>query len=147
MANAKTGRSVGQPTKYKPEYCAKLIEHMASGLGYLSFAGVIRVHQSIMYDWEKEHGEWADAKNIGQSCKLLHDEKLLLSGIKGEIEGFSAGAMVFTMKAQHGWKDRLEVSGHVVNESYEQYLARIKGEQSDVIETSGTLLLGEDHQD
>lgn len=146
MDNGKTGRAVGQPTKYRPEYCEKLIEHMASGLTYNSFAGVVRVARSSIYDWEKVHPEWVEAKEIGQSCKLLHDEQLLLSGIKGEIEGFNAGALIFVFKAHHGWKDRVDISGHVTHESVEQYIAR-KRHEGRSIETTSTPLMGEDHED
>jgi hypothetical protein len=147
MGRPKSDNPVGKPTKYKEEYCEALINHMAQGFSYKSFAGVIRVHRSIMNDWEERYPEWEEAKDIGRSLSLLFAERLLLSGAQGEIENFSAASAIFNLKAQHAWTDRVEITGHVVHETWEQYLARIKNVQNEAIETTATALIGEDHQD
>ena len=146
MVSKKSAKTVGRPTKFDPKYIDELFEHMERGGSYKSFAGRIRVCFKTLYNWEA-FPEWANAKEIGEAMKLYHDEQLLISGAKGEIENFNAASAIFTMKAQHGWTDRIEVKGHVVVESWEQYLLRLKKEQGEAIEVEATPLLGEDHHD
>lgn len=66
----------GRPTKYLPEYCEQLIEHMAKGLSYESFAGVLRVSKQTLYSWEKENQDFMDAKEVGVEACRLHWEQL-----------------------------------------------------------------------
>lgn len=42
-----------------------LIDHLAEGLFYRSFAGVVDVCIDTLYNWEKEHPEFFDAKKRG----------------------------------------------------------------------------------
>lgn len=67
---------MGRPTKYTPEYCEQLIEHMAGGLSYESFAGLLRVSKQTLYTWEKQYPDFLDAKEVGVEACRLHWEKL-----------------------------------------------------------------------
>lgn len=58
-------QEVGRPTKYKPEYCEILVEHLSSGLFYQSFAGIVNVSIDTLYEWEKVHPAFSEAKKIG----------------------------------------------------------------------------------
>ena len=42
-----------------------LVEHMAAGLSFESFAAVIEVSRFVLYDWCKVHDEFLDAKKVG----------------------------------------------------------------------------------
>lgn len=115
-APAKTGR----PTDYRPEYCQQLIEHMASGLSYESFAGVIEVSRQTIYDWEKVHEPFLDAKKIGAERNLLYWEKTGQDGLWDETEydekgrasfkkSLNSTVWIFNMKNRHRWKDKQEI--------------------------------------
>lgn len=95
----------GRPSKYDPKYCEMLIEHMAEGLSFESFAGVIGVGRSSLYDWENEYPEFSDAKMAGQAKSALFWEKLNRGHAAGKIKSGSANA-IFTMKCRFGWKDQ-----------------------------------------
>lgn len=73
----------GRPSKYKPEYCQMLIEHMAKGYLYESFAGVVETCWDTLYDWEVAHPEFLEAKKEGLAKAMLHDEQLCETGIVG----------------------------------------------------------------
>lgn len=103
MSSIKTGR----PTKYDPKYCEELINHMARGLSYESFAGFICVAISTIYKWEKEHPEFSEAKKEGQARSMYSWE---LSGIKGmhSKNPFNASVWIFNMKNRFNWRDRVD---------------------------------------
>jgi len=106
----------GRPTKYKHEYCSMLIEHMSNGLSYEAFAGVIGVCKFSLYEWEKNHEEFSDAKLIAfQKCQLFW-EKLgvdhIINRSDSEHQGGSssrslnASVWIFNMKNRFKWRDK-----------------------------------------
>lgn len=108
---------VGRPTKYKKEYCKMLIDHMEQGLSFEAFAGVVSVSKQTLYDWEKAHPEFLDAKRQGfQKCRLFW-EKLGLDNIinesfgKGQSRSLNASVWIFNMKNRFPdeWRDKQEV--------------------------------------
>ena len=100
MSRSKKG---GQPTKYREEYCQKLIDHMAKGLSYESFAAIIGVHRDTLYEWEKKHDVFSDSKKIGLGKCLLFYETIGIQGMMGKIAGFNATTWIFKMKNRFGW--------------------------------------------
>ncbi len=118
----------GRPTKYDPRYCEMLIEHMASGLSYESFAGVLGITRATLYNWEI-HGEFLDAKEIGSQRNLLFWEKAGNEGLWDQTEyndegkpirtkKINATVWIFSMKNRHKWRDRqdLELQASGLNE-------------------------------
>ena len=94
----------GRPTKYKEEYCEKLVAHMAKGLSYESFAGLIGVHRETLYEWERKHEIFSDSKKIGKEKCLLFYETIGVQGMLGKIPNFNATTWIFKMKNKFGWK-------------------------------------------
>lgn len=107
MSEDEKSKAVGAPTKYKKEYCEMLIEHMACGYTYESFAGrdEIEVHRDTLYAWEKYFPEFSDAKKVGRSKQLLRDETTLMMLTAGKFPGGSVAAHIFKMKNCHHWSD------------------------------------------
>lgn len=54
--------------KYKKEYTDLLIKHMSEGLSFESFAGLIGVARSTLYDWVDTIPEFAAAKE--EACAI-----------------------------------------------------------------------------
>lgn len=89
---------VGKPTLYLEEYCDKLIEHMASGLSYESFAALVKnfgrrmgVNRNTLYDWEKVHPEWCEAKEIGHEHCRFYWEKLGIEHVVNKSDSLGDG--------------------------------------------------------
>lgn len=100
----------GRPSKYQPNYCEMLIEHMSTGLSYECFAGDLSVSKDTLYEWEKVHPEFSDAKRIGiEKCRKFW-EKLGIAGAAGKIKNFSAAAYIFNMKNRFAWRDQVQLS-------------------------------------
>jgi len=130
------GYSFGRPTKFKPEYCQLLVDHMGSGLTFESFAGTIDVDRATIYAWVDSYQDFHDAKKCGASASLLWSEKFGRAGMGGQLSRnakkvthkdkdgnvtkieetseravFSAAAWIFGMKNKHNWTDRREITG------------------------------------
>jgi len=72
------GYVFGRPTKYKKEYCQMLIEHMAQGYSFKSFAGVITTDEVTIQRWANQYPDFRTAKMIGKSKERAIWEKLHL---------------------------------------------------------------------
>jgi hypothetical protein len=99
---------VGRPSKYKEEYCDMLIDHMAAGLSYESFAGLLGVTRDCLYKWESMHENFLYSKKVGKEKMLLYFERMGLSMAAGKLKGGNAATYIFTMKNKCGWTDKLE---------------------------------------
>lgn len=104
-------RRPGQPTKYRPEYCEKLIAHCKEGLSFESFGATIGVARDAVYEWAKKHPEFSEAKRIGTDESLLWWEKQAKFGLWTDREGmqFNTTLWVFSMKNKHGWRDNKDI--------------------------------------
>ncbi len=110
----------GRPSKYKPEYCEQLIEHMEQGYSFDSFAGIVEVNIDTLYEWTKVHEEFSEAKKVAFSKCQVFWEKIGIDNIlnKSETESFgknefttkstslNASAWIFNMKNRFKWKDK-----------------------------------------
>jgi hypothetical protein len=76
MASKKTGNPVGRPSDYRPDFAAKLIEHMAGGGSFEGFGAVVNKSKQTLYDWTKAFPEFLDAKKVGLSHSLKFYEEL-----------------------------------------------------------------------
>ncbi len=128
----------GRPTKYKAEFCERLIAHMAKGLPYETFSAEIEVGRDSLYEWEKKHPEFADAKKRAREKQYLALAQTGMAGMVGQITtvtsrttktitrkvdgrevteqtvhetyapSFNAAAWIFYMKNCQGWRDIIE---------------------------------------
>lgn len=114
----------GRPSKYDPAYCEAIEAHFAEGLSYESFAGVAGVSKQTLYDWEKAHPEFLDAKKDHEAKSQLVWERRL-STLARTGEG-NATAIIFGLKnrAPDSWRDKVETehSGTVRTERVERVI-------------------------
>lgn len=112
-------KKMGRPSiPFKPEYPEKLINHMAQGLSFESFGGVVGVSRETLYAWNKRHKAFADAKKEGEAKSRYLWEKIGIAamlGIEADIGGqkvkgsnFNTGMWIFNMKNRFGWRDKNE---------------------------------------
>lgn len=77
-----------------------LIDHLATGLSFESFAGRIGTWRSTIYKWTKEHEEFSDAKKVGTEMGLLTLEQKMLAGMN-DPKNFNVTAWIFYMKNRY----------------------------------------------
>ena len=99
----------GRPTEYKQEYCQQLIDHMADGFSFESFAGLIGVSKQTIYNWLEQFLEFVDAKKTGFEASRLTWEKIG-KDIAKNGEG-NATAFIFNMKNRfrEDWNDKQQI--------------------------------------
>jgi len=130
----------GRPSKYKPEYCEMLIEHMKKGLSFESFSGLVGVHLDTLYEWQKKP-EFSEAKNIGRAYERLFWEKIYTHAAMGynklSINGKEViinpnpTLIIFKMKNAFQWRDNQDIINRNVNMTHEQlveYMEKAKDE-------------------
>ena len=91
-------------SKYDPDYCQQLIDHMSEGLSFKSFAGKIGVNRSTLYDWVNQHDEFSNAKDIALGFCQIYWEILGIVLCKGEARG-KPTTFVWMTKNILGWSD------------------------------------------
>lgn len=136
---------MARPTIYSKAFCEKLINHMAKGLSFESFAGAISVSRRVLYDWEIKYPEFLHAKEIGTEKSRIFWEK---AGIQGAFaqkvkdpntdRGYRIqktpiipSVWIFNMKNRFQWRDRQPdesevVVNNLVGKSDSELDARIK---------------------
>ena len=135
----------GRPTKYKPEYCAKMIEffnisptreivdvttsnngatteryrEIPNKLPFISaFAREIGVNIDSLYEWEKEYDDFSEAMKIARE---LQKEFLIINGLNGS---YNPTAFIFTAKNLTDMRDVQETTTNV-NINIADYLTQI----------------------
>ncbi len=114
----------GRPSLYRPEYGQQLIDHMAKGLSFESFAAIIDVSRDTLYAWRDAHTEFADSIKKGLDKSLLWWEKTGMNGMMGlpiaykdkngnfkETKGkLDPSIYALQMANKHKWKQRQDVT-------------------------------------
>lgn len=54
-------RPVGRPSKYKPEFCEKIIELAKTGAGMVEWALACDVDRTTLFDWAASHEDFSTA--------------------------------------------------------------------------------------
>lgn len=95
----------GRPTAYKEEYNQQLIDHMAQGYSFESFAANVRVAVRTLYYWANEHDGFLQAKELGYALCRKKWETWGIAGMMGQVQGFNNTVWIFNMKNMFGYRD------------------------------------------
>ncbi len=138
----KTSRksNAGRPTKYKPEYCEMLVEHMSQGASATSFAAEIDIARSTINEWADAHPEFSEAVKRGKAKCAAWWEK---TGRTQAIDGKgNATLVIFGLKNMAGedWRDKQEIehsgldqhSPAEIKEALQQKLKALQAQGIDV---------------
>ncbi len=98
-------KQLGQPCRYKPEYCELLIEHMKKGLSFEAFGAEVNVSSRTLYHWQNGFPEFREAHEVGLSHSRLVWERMgMVLVARGGGNG-SAAVYIVNMKNRFGWRD------------------------------------------
>jgi transposase len=121
----------GRPTDFKPEYCDMLINHLKNGDSYTTFASVLNVAVSTLYEWEKNFPEFSEAKSIGWPHYQKYWEDHGKTGLYHETfkdndgmtvsRSINSAVYIYNMKCRFpkDWRDMQEIKAEVKTESAE----------------------------
>jgi hypothetical protein len=88
-----------------------LIDHMASGMSFYTFAAVIKVSPDTVNEWSHVHKEFSLAKIEGKAREIEWWENLLRAGAAGKVPGYNATSVIFALKNKlpQMWRDKHEI--------------------------------------
>lgn len=115
------------PTKYREEYCEKLIKHMAQGYSYETFGAEVGCGRSTLYEWEKHHPEWVKAKQSAiEEAQKFFEQRLIakLSGAGDKlkkqgvnVKEIDTSCLIFALKTRfhktYSEKTETKVDGNI----------------------------------
>ena len=79
---AKVKRPVGRPTKYKPEYCERVIALGKEGYSHAELAADLEVDKASLYDWAAAHEEFSTALRAAKTYEQAWFEREARSNMK-----------------------------------------------------------------
>ncbi len=97
----------GRPTKYKPEYCEKVIELLKQGYSLCEIALELDIAVDTLHEWRKRYKEFSDAINTGRGFSegwWTSNGRLNLHN----KETFNTTLWYMNMKNRFGWRDKSE---------------------------------------
>jgi hypothetical protein len=91
-------RPVGRPSKYKPEFCEKIVELAVEGAGPVDWALACDVDRPTLYDWAASHEEFSTALT---RAKMLEQQWWENAGRRGMfMDKFNAVVWRTSMQAR-----------------------------------------------
>ena len=75
-------RPVGRPSKYKPEYCERIIELGKQGYSHAELAADLEVDKHSMYRWAEQHEEFRTALHAAKTYEQAWFEREARSNMK-----------------------------------------------------------------
>jgi hypothetical protein len=108
----------GRPTKYKPEFCAKVVELASHGKGLATIARELGVMRETMWRWGNDKPEFCNALKRAYEAGLSWWEEQGRIATFGEVPGFNSTAYIFQMKNRFkdDWRDKHEIDQNVNGE-------------------------------
>ena len=106
----KVKRPVGRPSKYRPEYCDMVVEHMSEGASLTSFAAEIDVSRETISEWSRVHPEFSVSVKKGKAKCAAWWERLGRTGAMGG--DVNPTLVIFGLKnmSPEDWRDKQELS-------------------------------------
>lgn len=84
-------RPPGRPTKYRPEFCQDIVDHMRQGYSIETFPALLYDKYRLMlskdsiYEWEEVIPEFSDAIKAGRALSQKYYEDIARSGMTGNL--------------------------------------------------------------
>ena len=103
-------KPTGRPTKYKPQFCGEVVEHMSEGASLTSFAAEIDVARSTINEWMEHHPEFSESVKIAKAKCAAWWERKGREGASGESP-VNPTLVIFGLKnmAAEDWRDKQEL--------------------------------------
>jgi transposase len=94
-------RPVGRPSKYKPEYCERIIQLADEGKGPAEYAVDFGIDRTTLYDWAAAHEDFSTALSRAKTHEQAWWEKAARGGMY--LDKFNA--LVWKTSVQARFRD------------------------------------------
>ena len=108
---SKRGRREGAPTKYRPQFCAKLLQAARDGLSLSAFAGELETTGEVLWDWQRRFPAFATACQQAKLIRLATWERIAIGIARGELPYAGTAMTIFALKncAPDEWREKTVV--------------------------------------
>jgi transposase len=77
-------RPVGRPSKYKPEFCERVLEMAAEGCSWAEYAAEFGIDRTTLYDWAASHEEFSTALTRAKALEQAWWEREARLGVRSK---------------------------------------------------------------
>lgn len=101
----------GRPSKFKPEFCAKVLELGREGASKAEMALELDIAYSTFDVWQNENAEFSEAVKAAERLSQGWWEREGRRATFGAMPGFNATSYIFQMKNRfkEDWREKQEV--------------------------------------
>ena len=99
---------MGSKSKYRPEYCKRIVEIMSDGTAMITACVEFGISKQTLFNWCDAHPEFKAAYALAkQGCEAwwINEGK---KATFGGVDGFNSSSYNAHMKNRFGWRDRVE---------------------------------------
>ena len=94
-------RPVGRPSKYKPEFCERVLELASDGCGWADYAAEFGIDRTTLYDWAAAHEDFSTALSRAKVLEQQWWEKQARTGMFAD----KFNALVWKTSVQARFRD------------------------------------------
>ena len=100
----------GRPSKYKPEFCDRVIELGEQGMSKVEIAAELGIYYDTFLAWQDKYPEFFESVKRATFLCQSWWERMGREATFGGCEGFNSTAFIFNMKNRFpdSWRDRKE---------------------------------------
>lgn len=140
----KYSRQRRKKVEYKQKYCDMVVEHMAQGFSFNSFAGLIGTSAQTLKRWRELIYEFDEAAQAGEAKSLYFWEKEVVDQARGRNQDGNHKLVELVMKCRFLWTDKqhIELTGsletqlrQLTDQQLENELRKISARQKDALVT------------
>lgn len=119
---------MGRPTKYKPEYCERIIELSSDGKSIAQCCADLKISRDTWHEWKKNHTDFSDAVKKAEQLRETWWTQMGLAAmtgkakVNGEIVKVNSTMFIWLSKNVVGWRDKLDIK----EQDDDEYDFRIK---------------------
>lgn len=108
---AKVKRPVGRPTKYKPEYCERVIALGKEGYSYAEIAADLEVDKASLFDWARAHEDFSTALRAAKTYEQAWFEREARSNMKNRDFNANLWYRSAASRFRDDYTERKELTG------------------------------------
>jgi len=103
--------NVGRPSKYKPEFCERILELASIGAGWAEYAAEFGVDRTTLFDWRDRHPEFSTALTRAKAIEQSWFEKEARENMKNRDFNANLWNRSTAARFREDYTERKEVTG------------------------------------
>jgi len=104
----------GRPSKYKPEFCERVVQMGSEGKGVAEWASAFGVAKSSIYEWKAAHEEFSDACSRAETeCQAWWESAGRVGMVSDKFNG-TVWQKNMNCRFRDDWREQTDVNMRVI---------------------------------